>query len=318
MEQKEFRYMEYVRKIEENIEKVIIGKNSVVKNILKGILAGGHILIEDIPGIGKTTLVKALAKSLNLSYSRIQFTPDLLPSDILGVSIYNQRDMSFEFRKGPVFANIVLADEINRTSPKTQAALLEVMEEFQVSEGTQSFRLEMPFFVMATQNPIEYEGTFNLPEAQLDRFMMRIKIGYPSQTDEVSILRNFREEIPIEKISPVASVEDVLMLQQKTRQVKVSEEIYKYIVDIVKETRESKLFTLGASPRASIALMRVSQATALMKGRSYVIPEDVKENAGMVLAHRLILSSYARGQGSNAYEALQVMISTVEPPRMDD
>lgn len=318
MEQKEFRYMEYVRKIEENIEKVIIGKNSVVKNILKGILAGGHILIEDIPGIGKTTLVKALAKSLNLSYSRIQFTPDLLPSDILGVSIYNQRDMSFEFRKGPVFANIVLADEINRTSPKTQAALLEVMEEFQVSEGTQSFRLEMPFFVMATQNPIEYEGTFNLPEAQLDRFMMRIKIGYPSQTDEVSILRNFREEIPIEKISPVASVEDVLMLQQKTRQVKVSDEIYKYIVDIVKETRESKLFTLGASPRASIALMRVSQATALMKGRSYVIPEDVKENAGMVLAHRLILSSYARGQGSNAYEALQVMISTVEPPRMDD
>lgn len=318
MEQKEFRYMEYVRKIEENIEKVIIGKNSVVKNILKGILAGGHILIEDIPGIGKTTLVKALAKSLNLSYSRIQFTPDLLPSDILGVSIYNQRDMSFEFRKGPVFANIVLADEINRTSPKTQAALLEVMEEFQVSEGTQSYRLEMPFFVMATQNPIEYEGTFNLPEAQLDRFMMRIKIGYPSQTDEVSILRNFREEIPIEKINPVASVEDVLMLQQKTRQVKVSEEIYKYIVDIVKETRESKLFTLGASPRASIALMRVSQATALMKGRSYVIPEDVKENAGMVLAHRLILSSYARGQGSNAYEALQVMISTVEPPRMDD
>ena len=318
MEQKEFRYMEYVRKIEENIEKVIIGKNSVVKNILKGILAGGHILIEDIPGIGKTTLVKALAKSLNLSYSRIQFTPDLLPSDILGVSIYNQRDMSFEFRKGPVFANIVLADEINRTSPKTQAALLEVMEEFQVSEGTQSYRLEMPFFVMATQNPIEYEGTFNLPEAQLDRFMMRIKIGYPSQTDEVSILRNFREEIPIEKINPVASVEDVLMLQQKTRQVKVSEEIYKYIVDIVKETRESKLFTLGASPRASIALMRVSQATALMKGRTYVIPEDVKENAGMVLAHRLILSSYARGQGSNAYEALQVMISTVEPPRMDD
>ncbi len=310
--------MEYIKRIEENIEKVIIGKNSVVKNILKGILAGGHILIEDIPGIGKTTLVKALAKSLHLSYSRIQFTPDLLPSDILGVSIYNQKDMSFEFRKGPVFANIVLADEINRTSPKTQAALLEVMEEYQVSEGTHSYKLEKPFFVMATQNPIEYEGTFNLPEAQLDRFMMRIKIGYPSQTDEVTILRNFREEIPIEKIEHVASVEDVLMLQQKTRQVKVSEEIYKYIVNIVKETRESKLFTLGASPRASIALMRVSQATALMKGRTYVIPEDVKENAGMVLAHRLILSSYARGQGSNAYEALQVMISTVEPPRMDD
>lgn len=309
--------MEYINRIEENIEKVIIGKNSVVKNILKGILAGGHILIEDIPGIGKTTLVKALAKSLNLSYSRIQFTPDLLPSDILGVSIYNQRDMSFEFRKGPIFANIVLADEINRTSPKTQAALLEVMEEYQVSEGTKSYMLEKPFFVMATQNPIEYEGTFNLPEAQLDRFMIRIKIGYPTQTDEVTILRNFREEVPIDKLNPVASIEEVMMLQQKTRQVKVSEEIYKYIVHIVKETRESKLFTLGASPRASIALMRISQATALMKGRNYVIPEDVKENAGMVLAHRLILSSYARGQGSNAFDALQVMISSVEPPRMD-
>ena len=229
--------MDYVRKIEENIEKVIIGKNSVVKNILKGILAGGHILIEDIPGIGKTTLVKALAKSLNLSYSRIQFTPDLLPSDILGVSIYNQRDMSFEFRKGPIFANIVLADEINRTSPKTQAALLEVMEEYQVSEGTKSYILEKPFFVMATQNPIEYEGTFNLPEAQLDRFMIRIKIGYPSQTDEVTILRNFREEVPIDKLNPVASIEDVMMLQQKTRQVKVSEENYKNIEENVKKTR---------------------------------------------------------------------------------
>jgi len=309
--------MDYMKTIEENVEKVIIGKNGVVKNILKGILAGGHILIEDIPGIGKTTLVKALAKSLNLSYSRIQFTPDLLPSDILGVSIYNQKEMNFEFRKGPVFANIVLADEINRTSPKTQAALLEVMEEAQVSEGNQQYVLEKPFFVMATQNPIEYEGTFNLPEAQLDRFMIRIKVGYPSAKDEVNILRNMREEIPIEKIGPVATKEEVMMLQRKTKEVKVSEEIFKYIVDIVKETRESKLFTLGASPRASIALMRISQAQALLQGRNYVIPEDVKDNAGMVLAHRLILSSYARGQGSNAYEALQVMVSSIEPPRMD-
>jgi len=309
--------MEYVKKIEQNVEKVIIGKNNVVKNILKGILAGGHILIEDIPGIGKTTLVKALAKSLNLSYSRIQFTPDLLPSDILGVSIYNQKEMSFEFRKGPVFANVVLADEINRTSPKTQAALLEVMEETQVSEGNKSYLLERPFFVMATQNPIEYEGTFNLPEAQLDRFMIRIKMGYPSIQDEMHILRNTREEIPIENIGPVASKEDVMMLQRKTREVKVTEGIYKYIVDIVKETRDSKFFALGASPRASIALMRISQASALMQGRNYVIPEDVKENAGMVLAHRLILSSYARGQGSSAYEAVQLIVASVEPPRMD-
>lgn len=309
--------MDKIKLIERNIEKVIIGKNSVVKNILKAILAGGHILIEDIPGIGKTTLVKALAKSLNLSYSRIQFTPDLLPSDILGVSIYNQKEMSFEFRKGPIFANIVLADEINRTSPKTQAALLEAMEEKQVSEGNAIYELKQPFFVMATQNPIEYEGTFNLPEAQLDRFMIKIKIGYPSFEDEITILKNFKVDIPLEKLEPVASVEDVLILQEITRRVKVSDEIYKYIVNIVKETRDSKLFTLGASPRASIALMRISQATAILKGRDYVIPEDVKENAGIVLAHRLILSSYARGQGSNASEALQIMVSTVEPPRLD-
>lgn len=309
--------MDKIKLIERNIEKVIIGKNSVVKNILKAILAGGHILIEDIPGIGKTTLVKALAKSLNLSYSRIQFTPDLLPSDILGVSIYNQKEMSFEFRKGPIFANIVLADEINRTSPKTQAALLEAMEEKQVSEGIAIYELKQPFFVMATQNPIEYEGTFNLPEAQLDRFMIKIKIGYPSFEDEITILKNFKVDVPLEKLEPVASVEDVLILQEITRRVKVSDEIYKYIVNIVKETRDSKLFTLGASPRASIALMRISQATAILKGRDYVIPEDVKENAGIVLAHRLILSSYARGQGSNASEALQIMVSTVEPPRLD-
>ena len=309
--------MEIVKAVERNVEKVIIGKNSVVKNILKGILAGGHILIEDIPGIGKTTLVKALAKSLNLSYSRIQFTPDLLPSDILGVSIYNQKEMTFEFRKGPVFAHIVLADEINRTSPKTQAALLEAMEEHQVSEGGAIYPLEAPFFVMATQNPIEYEGTFNLPEAQLDRFMMRIRIGYPSLDDEVTILKRVREELPLNHIWPVADLSDVLRLQEMTRKINVADPIYQYIVNIVKETRESKLFTLGASPRASIALMRVSQATALMKGRDFVIPEDVKENVGMVLSHRLILSSYARGQGSSAYEALQIMVSTVEPPRMD-
>lgn len=310
--------MDKIKLIEKNIEKVIIGKNSVVKNILKAILAGGHILIEDIPGIGKTTLVKALAKSLTLSYSRIQFTPDLLPSDILGISIYNQKEMNFEFRKGPIFANIVLADEINRTSPKTQAALLEAMEEKQVSEGNNIYELKKPFFVMATQNPIEYEGTFNLPEAQLDRFMIKIKIGYPSFEDEITILKNFKVDVPLDKLEAVASIEDVLILQEITRRVKVSDEIYKYIVNIVKETRDSKLFTLGASPRASIALMRISQATAILKGRDYVIPEDVKENAGIVLAHRLILSSYARGQGSNASEALQIMVSTVDPPRLDE
>ncbi len=309
--------METIKRIEDNIEKVIIGKNNVVRNIIKGILAGGHILIEDIPGIGKTTLIKALAKSLNLSYARIQFTPDLLPSDILGVSIYNQKDMTFEFRKGPIFANIVLADEINRTSPKTQAALLEAMEEHQVSEGIVNHVLEKPFFVMATQNPIEYEGTFNLPEAQLDRFMMKIKVGYPEHVDEMSILRRFKEGAPLETISAVATKEDVARLQQRTREIKVSEGIYRYIVDMANKTRSSKLFSLGASPRASIALMRISQAEALMSGRNYVIPEDVKKNAQMVLAHRLILSSHARGQGYREQEALEMVIASVPSPKMD-
>ncbi len=309
--------METIKRIEENIEHVIIGKNDVVRNILKGVLAGGHILIEDIPGIGKTTLIKALSKSLSLSFTRIQFTPDLLPSDILGVSIYNQKEMTFEFRKGPIFANIVLADEINRTSPKTQAALLEAMEEHQVSEGIVNHSLEKPFFVMATQNPIEYEGTFNLPEAQLDRFMMKIKVGYPKEEDEMSILRRFKEETPLENIGAVATKEDVARLQKQTREIKVSEGIYKYIVDMVNKTRTSKLFSLGASPRASIALMRVSQAEALMSGRSYVIPEDVKRNTEMVLSHRLILSSFGRGQGYQEQDALREVITGVSVPKLE-
>lgn len=308
--------MDILNRIEKNIEKVILGKDQEIRNILKGILAGGHILIEDIPGIGKTTLVKALAKSLDLTYSRIQFTPDLLPSDITGVSIYNQKNMNFEFRKGPVFANVILADEINRTSPKTQSALLEVMEENQVSEGNATYELDRPFFVMATQNPIEYEGTFNLPEAQLDRFMIKIKIGYPRQEDEIRILKNFKETSPLDSLQPVANRNDIIRLQEETRRVKVSEEIYSYIVRITGETRTNRLFTLGASPRASLALMKLSQASALMGGRDYVTPEDVKENAPMVLAHRVQTSAYARSQGTNAYEAIKLAVSMVEPPKL--
>lgn len=306
--------MSIITDIEKNIEKVILGKNDVIRDILKGILAGGHILIEDIPGIGKTTLIKALAKSLNLTYSRIQFTPDLLPSDILGVSIFNQKEMNFEFKKGPIFANIVLADEINRTSPKTQAALLEVMEEHQISEGNDTYHLKRPFFVMATQNPIEYEGTYNLPEAQLDRFIMKVKIGYPDLVDEIHILKNFRETNPLDGITSVATAEDILALQKETREVHLSEGIYKYIIDLVTATRESNLFLLGASPRASLSLMRISQATALIKGRDYVIPEDVKENAAIVLSHRVVLSNLALSKGKEAYDAVREVTGDVEPP----
>ncbi|MBP1919761.1 MoxR-like ATPase [Youngiibacter multivorans] len=308
--------MEVLERIEKNIEKVILGKDREIRNILKGMLAGGHILIEDIPGIGKTTLVKALARSVDLTYSRIQFTPDLLPSDITGVSIYNQKTMNFEYRKGPIFANVVLADEINRTSPKTQSALLEVMEENQVSEGNSTYALEKPFFVMATQNPIEYEGTFNLPEAQLDRFMIRIRIGYPSHDDEIRILMNFREENPLEALEPVATKEDILILQDNTRRVRVSDEIYDYIVRITSETRTNRLFTLGASPRASLALMKIGQASALISGRDYVIPEDIKENASMVLSHRVQTSAYARSQGTGSLEAIKLALAMVDPPKI--
>ncbi len=222
------REVELIEGIVNNIEKVIIGKKNEIYNIMKGILADGHILIEDVPGVGKTTLVKALTKTLNLTYSRIQFTPDLLPSDIIGVSIYNPKNYEFEFKKGPVFANIILGDEINRTSPKTQSALLEVMEEKQVSEGTTTYILEKPFIVMATQNPIEYEGTFPLPEAQLDRFMIKVKMGYPNELDEASILSIYRKENPLETLESIITREEILMLQDRVKDVYINEELNEY------------------------------------------------------------------------------------------
>jgi MoxR-like ATPase len=305
-----------IDRIVDNIEKVIIGKRDEILNIMKGIIANGHILIEDVPGVGKTTLVKALAKSLNLSYSRIQFTPDLLPSDITGISIYNQRDMQFEFRKGPIFANIVLADEINRTSPKTQSALLEVMEENQVSEGINTYKLQQPFFVLATQNPIEYEGTFTLPEAQLDRFMIKVSIGYPNKEGEVRILSVYRNEDPLESLQSVASAEEMINLQQRARNVMVSKEINSYIVDIANSTRESKYLNLGISTRASLALLRVSQAAAIIKGRNYVIPEDVKENALLALTHRVTPSSMARANNYDAENIIRDIVKSVPAPKV--
>lgn len=304
-----------IRAILTNVEQVIIGKEQEVIHILKGILAGGHILIEDLPGLGKTTLVKTLARTMDLSFSRIQFTPDLLPSDITGISIYNQKDMTFEFRKGPVFANLVLADEINRTSPKTQSALLEVMEETQVSEGAVSYLLERPFIVLATQNPIEYEGTFNLPEAQLDRFIMKTSIGYPAKEDEMNILKNFRVQNPLDTLKPAVSREEFLQLMDDVHRVEVADEINDYIVRLADETRNSNLLSIGVSPRASLSLMRLSQAEALIAGRNYVIPEDVKRNVLLTFPHRVKLSSAARSKNMTSVDIIESILGYVKAPR---
>jgi MoxR-like ATPase len=308
--------VELIQKIASNMEKVILGKRVEIYNILKGILANGHILIEDVPGVGKTTLIKALAKSLSLSYSRIQFTPDLLPSDILGVSIYSQKTTEFEFNKGPIFSNIILADEINRTSPKTQSALLEAMEEKQISESGITYKLKEPFLVLATENPIEYEGTFSLPEAQLDRFMIKVKIGYPHSDAEVDILDLYRQSNPIEELKPVASDEDILGLQKKVRDIHVEKELNEYIVGIVNATRHNSFILLGGSIRASLALQRVAQATALINGRDYVIPEDIKENVAIVLSHRITLTSSARANNYTTQQVILDILRTIQVPKV--
>lgn len=305
-----------INKIVLNIEKVIIGKEYEIYNILKGIIGNGHILIEDVPGVGKTTLVKALSKSVNLSYNRIQFTPDLLPSDITGISIYNQKSMEFEFKKGPVFCNILLADEINRTSPKTQSALLQVMEEKQVSEGNNTYEMKEPFIVMATQNPVEYEGTFILPEAQLDRFMIKVKLGYPDKMYETKILSTYINDEPLKSLETVADAEDILMIQKKVRQVSASKEIFDYIANIVDATRNNKFLILGASPRASLALLRISQANAYINGRNYVIPEDIRENVYIVLEHRLRSSSLAKSNNYTTRHVINDIMKTLPVPRI--
>lgn len=310
------RETEIVEKIVYNVSKAILGKEREIYDILKAIVAKGHILIEDVPGIGKTTLVKALAKSLQLQYKRIQFTTDLLPSDILGISIYNDKQRDFEFRKGPIFSNIILADEINRTSPKTQSALLEVMEEKQVTEGNETYKLQEPFIVIATQNPIEFEGTFILPEAQLDRFIIKINLGYPDRESEMNILKIYSEGNPLKVLESVVDREDILMLQRKLKETKVNNAIIEYIVKIIEATRKNPYIELGASPRASLALIKISQATALIKGRYYVIPEDVKENIIQVLAHRIRLSSKGRLEGITEKEVLSLIINTIPLPKI--
>lgn len=297
-----------------NIERVMIGKRNVAELSLVALLAGGHVLLEDVPGVGKTMMVRALAKSVGAAFKRIQFTPDLLPSDVTGVSIYNPKEMEFQFRPGPIMGNIILADEINRTSPKTQSALLEGMEESSVTIDGVTHRLEKPFFVMATQNPIEYEGTYPLPEAQLDRFLLKMKMGYPEIAEEMEVLNRAQRIPPIEELEPVIDLAELRELQREIKEVHVDNTVKRYIVDIANQTRTHSSVYLGASPRGSIALMKAAQAYAFMYGRDYVLPDDIQYLAPSVFVHRIILKSEAKFEGITAEEVVERVIARVPVP----
>ncbi|MBQ8597936.1 MAG: MoxR family ATPase [Lachnospiraceae bacterium] len=303
----------YGKALLENISKVIVGKEEVIKLLLTSLLADGHVVLEDVPGTGKTRLAKSLAASLDGSFRRIQFTPDLLPSDVTGMNVYNRKTGEFELRKGPVFTNVLLADEINRATPRTQAGLLESMEERQVTIDGETFALKDPFFVIATQNPIETAGTYPLPEAQLDRFMMRLSVGLPSKEEEVAILERFMKEDPYESLQPVLQLTDLAEMKEAVKEVFVHPEIEKYMVEIVSGTRKRDRVIMGASPRAALALLRACKAYAALSGRSYCIPDDVKALAVPVLAHRLKLS-YGYGGGQEAGSVVCEILEEVPAP----
>ena len=298
----------------ENVERVIVGKHAEVERLLIALLCRGHVLIEDVPGVGKTVLAKSLARSLGCSFSRVQCTPDILPSDITGISMYNQKSGEFEYRSGPIVAQVVLADEVNRATPKTQSALLEAMEERQITVDGHTMALPEPFMVLATQNPIEYEGTFPLPEAQLDRFMLRVHLGYPDPEAEVALLDGQREQHPLESIRQVVSVEEVLGAQAAVRRIYIDDLIKRYIVDIVSATREHSDIYLGASPRGSLALMRSAQALAALRGRDFVVPDDVKAMVVPALAHRIIVSPSARIRNIEAASLIEEVVGRVPVP----
>ncbi len=307
----------FAEKIIANIEKVIVGKRSTIELSLINLLCQGHLLIEDVPGVGKTMLARSIARSLGISFGRIQFTPDMLPSDVTGVSIYNQANQTFEFRPGPVVAQIVLADEINRATPKTQAALLEAMEERQVTVDGVTHILPRPFMVLATQNPIEYEGTFPLPEAQLDRFLMRIQLGYPELADEIHILEDQQFKHPIESLEQIISVEELIAMQEAIKQVFVAPLIKKYIVNLSRQTRTHSEVYLGVSPRGSLALHKTAQARAALLGRNYVTPDDIKVLASPTFGHRIILNPSARIRDINTEQVVTEILGMVAVPGGD-
>ncbi|MBN2851919.1 MAG: MoxR family ATPase [Clostridia bacterium] len=302
------------KKIVDNMEKVIIGKRQVLELVVISLLASGHVLIEDVPGIGKTSMVSALSKSLGLKFKRIQFTPDILPSDITGFSMYNKHTGDFEFKPGSIMSNIILADEINRTSPKTQASMLEVMEERQVTVDGNTYKLPNPFMVLATQNPVEYLGTYPLPEAQLDRFLMKIAIGYPSQKEEINILNVYKESNPLDTLTKVVSGEDVLKMQQLVKRVKVNDVLNEYVVNIISKTRMHRSVTLGCSPRASLLLIRAAQAKAFIEERDFITPDDIKYLAAAVLSHRLILKQEEQLKNVDPSEIIEDVLKIVKVP----
>lgn len=305
---------ELMSRIIGNVEKVIVGKHKIIEQAVITLFAQGHLLIEDVPGVGKTMLARSLARSIGSTFRRIQFTPDMLPSDVTGVSIYNQESRKFEFRPGPILSEIVLADEINRATPKTQSALLEAMQEQQVTVDGVTHSLPPLFMVLATQNPIESQGTYKLPEAQMDRFLMRIKIDYPTLVDEIKVLKNQRIQHPITDLDPVAAVEEVLAGREAVRRVHVVESVYAYAVKLVRSTRAHDDITLGSSPRGSLGLLHAGQAKAMLQGRDFVIPDDIQAVAQPVLAHRLILAPGAHLSDLDESTVLKEILDEVQAP----
>ena len=307
--------IEKIRLAEAELNRIIRGKPEVIHNLLIAFVSGGNILLDDVPGVGKTTLAKALARLVDAQFSRIQFTPDLLPADIIGTNIYNPREGSFQFRPGPVFTNILLADEINRASPRTQSALLECMCEHQVSFGGISRELQAPFMVIATQNPIEFQGTYPLPEAQLDRFAMRLSLGYPSEEAEAEMLADRRSGDPADQLSPVIDGEEILELRRRAADVDMEQTVSNYLLELVRATRGEARLALGASPRAALVLAETARTAALLAGRDYVLPDEVRDLARVVLPHRLVLDSRSRYSGVTAAEIVEDLLGKIKIPR---
>lgn len=306
-----------LKEVVDNIEKVIVGKRETIELVIISLVCNGHVLIEDIPGVGKTSLASAVAKSINASFKRIQFTPDVLPSDITGFSIFNQKTGEFEYRAGSIMSQLILADEINRTSPKTQASLLEVMEENQVTVDGKTYPAPQPFMVMATQNPVEYLGTYPLPEAQIDRFFMKISIGYPSVTEECEIVTRFQYGNPLEDLQPVVNSDTILLIQDEIKKVHVDKSLVSYMVDVVNKTRNHSDVLLGSSPRGSLSLFRASQAWAYYNGRNYVLPDDIKKMMVPVLQHRVILTQEAKLRKISPVEVIDSIVEKTDIPMVD-